>query len=225
MENSLSLTEKLYLLAVHPEKGGIRMGSSNAIRYVLAGALIFEMVISQNIRIENKRVYLLSSRSKNSLHVFVLEKLVKQKNQIKISALITKLSFSAVTVRRNIQDSLVRKRLIRMEEKRFLFFRWKKPVLINKQVVHKLQDGIKDWISGRTSDEEEIILLSLLQPAGLMGSIFPDRIKRKTAGNELKKLAADSQVSESVSAAIAAANAVAAAVSVAAISAAVSSGR
>jgi hypothetical protein len=225
MENSLSMTEKLYLLAVHPEKGGIRMGSSNAIRYALGGALMCELVSRQNIRVENKRVYLLNSRSKNPLHVLVLEKLVKHKNQMKISALITKLSLSASTIRRYLQGSLIRKRLIRLEEKRFLFFRWKKPVLLNKQVVHKLQDEIRNWISTGTSGEEEIMLLSLLQPAGLMGSIFPDRNKRKAAGNELKKMTADSQVSESVSAAIAASNAVAAAVSVAVISAAASQGR
>jgi hypothetical protein len=225
MDNSLSLTEKLYLLAVHPENGGIRMSSSNAMRYVLAGALIFELIPSQNIRMENKKIYLLNSRSKDPLHLLVLEKLVKHKNQMKISSMITKLSFSAATVRRSLQDSLVRKRLIRMEEKRFLFFRWKKPVLTNKQVVHRLQDDIKNWISRGTSGEEEIMLLSLLQPAGLMKSIFPDRNKRKAAGKELKKLTSESQLSESVSAAIAAANAVAAAVSVAAISAAASSGR
>jgi len=225
MDNSPSLSEKLYLLAVHPENGGIRMSSSNVMRYVLAGALIIEMIPRQNIRMENKIIYLLNSRSKNPLHLFVIGKLVKHKNRMKISAMITRLSFSAATVRRNIQDSLVRKRLLRMEEKRFLFFRWKKPVLINKQVVHRLQDDIKNWISGGTAGEEEIMLLSLLQPAGLLGSIFPDRNKRKAAGKELKKLTVDSQVSESVSAAIAAANAVAVAVSVAAFSAAAGRGR
>lgn len=225
MDKSLSLTEKLYLLAVHPENGGIRMSASNAMRYVLAGALIFELIHSQSIRMENKRIYLLNSRSKDPLHLIVIEKLVKHKNQMKISSMITKLSFSSATVRRNIQDNLVRKRLLRLEEKRFLFFRWKKPVLISKQVVHRLQDEIKKWIQGGTSGGEEIMLLSLLQPAGLMGSIFPDRNNRKAAGKDLKKLTADSQVSASVSAAIAAADAVAAAVSVAAFSAAASRGR
>jgi hypothetical protein len=225
MEYSLSLTEKLYLLAVHPDKGGIRMSSSSAIRYVLAGAVIFEMATRQSIRIENKMVHLLNSRSKNPMDTFVLEKLIKQKNQMKISALITKLSFSAATVRGSIQDSLVKKRLIRLEEKRFLFFRWKKPVLIKKQVVYKLQDDIRKWISRGTSGEEDIMLLSLLKPLGMMKSLFPDRNKRKEAIHQFRKMTVDNQVSENVSAAIAAANAVAAAVSVAVISAAASRGR
>jgi hypothetical protein len=114
---------------------------------------------------------------------------------------------------------------LRMEEKRFLFFRWKKPVLIKRQVVYKLQDEIMKSVSRGTLNEEQIMLLSLLQPAGLMRSIFPERNKRIAAKNELKKLTADSQVSNSVSSAIAAANAVAAAVSVAAISAAAGRGR
>jgi hypothetical protein len=199
MENSLALTEKIYLLAIRPEKGGIRMSSSNAIRYVLAGAIIFEMVTMQNIRIENKSIHLTNSSSKDPLHLFALEKLFKYKNQMKISVWITKFAYSAATVRKNIQNSLVRKRLLRMEEKRFLFFRWKKPVLIKRQVVYKLQDEIRKSVSRGTLNEEQIMLLSLLQPAGLMRSIFPERNKRIAAKNELKKLTADSQVSNSVS--------------------------
>jgi hypothetical protein len=225
MDKSLSLTEKLYLLAVHPEKGGIRMSSSNAIRHVLAGALIFELVISKNIRLDHKTIQQIDSRAKDPLHVFVLDKLAKQKNQMKISGLITRLSYSAAIVRRHVQENLVRKRLLRMEEKRFLFFRWKKPVLINRQVFFKLQDEIRKWISKDVSGEEEIMLLSLLQPLGMMKSMYPDRKKREEAKNKLKKMTVDSQVSESVSAAIAAANAVAAAVSVAALSAAAGRGR
>ncbi len=225
MDKSLSLTEKLYLLAVHPERGGIRMSSSNALRHVLAGALIFEMVVSKNILLDHKNIRLLNPKSKDPLHVFVLEKLLKQKNQMKISGLISKLSFSAATLRRHVQENLVRKRLLRMEEKRFLFFKWKKPVLINRQVVFKLQDEIRKLISKNTSGEEEIMLLSLLRPLGMIKSLFPDRNKRREANIVLKKMTVDSQVSDSVSAAIAAANAVAAAVSVAAVSAAAGRGR
>ncbi len=112
------------------------------------------------------------------------------------------------------------KRIIRMQEKRFLFFRWKSPVIVNRSFVYHLIDNVKSWISNGTSDEEQLILLSFILPAKLQYRLYNDRQKRRDAEKKLKNLSTNNPVSESVQSAIQAAQAVAASV---AVNAAVSS--
>lgn len=216
----MSLSEKLYLLAIRPHGGGIIFSASNAIRYVLAGALLFELAGGQYVRLEGKTVHVLNSGSREPLYQFILGKLSGRQKQMKIQSAISRISWLYGPVRRMINESLVRKRIIRLEKKRFLFFKWQKPVLIKRQTIKRLQMDTVKLVSVGTTDEQEVMLLSLLPPAGLLKVIFPDREKRKSAQLLIKKLAVQGGLSENVSAAIAAANAVAVAVTTAAVSAA-----
>lgn len=101
-----------------------------------------------------------------------------------------------------------------MEPKQFLFFKWKKPVLVNKQVVSKLVIEIEKQVFGGSVSEDEIMLLSFLKPAGLLNRIFPEREKRKKANAHLKKMMVENQMSHAVADAISAAQAVAASVTI-----------
>jgi hypothetical protein len=117
-------------------------------------------------------------------------------------------------IRGEVQKQLIDKRIIRMENKGFLFFKWKKPVLIKKQEVYSLVNEIERNVFGNPTSEEEIMLLSLLKPAGLLKRIFPDKDKLKRAKKRLDKLTVENQISIAVSDAISAAQAVAASVAV-----------
>ena len=101
-----------------------------------------------------------------------------------------------------------------MEPHQFLFFKWKKSKILNLQVVYHLISEIDNQIFKGTENEEELVLLSMLIPAGLLKRIFPEREKRKRAIEKLKRMMIDNQVSVAVSEAIAAAQAVAASVAV-----------
>ena len=210
MNESISLSQKLYLLAINPQKGGIISASYTAMDYVLIGSLFLELYQNKNINFENKRIVVLNAKSENILHQFLLEKISKSKRTLKISRWINKFYFSLKHIRKEVQQGLVEKRIIRMQPKRFLFFKWKKPVLINKQVVYKLVAEIEKLIFNGTASEDEIILLSFLKPAGLLKRIFPERDKRKLAKQKLNTMIVDNQVSIAVADAISAAHAVAA---------------
>jgi len=220
METSLSLSEKLFVLAVHPEKGGIIYTSATSMNYVLPGAIMLELFMNGNIVFENKRIIVKNGKAENELHHLLLEKLNTQKKPQKISRWLNKFSYSQKKIRKQLQKNLTRKGIIRMEEKSFLFFRWKKPVLTKKQVVYHLRGEIENQIFKGKADENEIMLLSMLQTTGLMRRIFPDKQKRKKARLQLKKMMVENQVSAEVTEAIKAVQAVA--VSVATTSAATS---
>ncbi len=212
MNQSIPLSEKIYLLGIHPSKGGIIISARKAMDFVLPGSLFMELWLNKNIEFENKRIVVRNSQSKERLHHFLLDKMKKKDHPVKISMWIRKLHFSSNFIRHEIQQSLVSKRIIKLENRQFLFFRWKKPVLINKQPVFHLVDNIEKQIFYGTPNEEEILLLSFLKPAGLLKRIFPERTKRNQAKIHIKKLTVENPVSVEVARAIRASQAVAASV-------------
>ena len=214
MNQPIPLSQKLYLLGIHPEKGGLISASYSVMNYILIGSLFLELFLNKNISFEQKKVVLLNDRTSDPLHRFLLEKIKIKPEPVKISSWIQKLQFSQKHIRREVQQGLEDKRLIKMEPRQFLFFRWNKSKIINTQPVYHLLADIENQIFKGTEIEEEIVLLSMLKPAGLLKRIFPEREKRNRAIEKLKKMTVENQVSVAVSEAIAAAQAVAASVAV-----------
>ena len=212
MNESIPLSQKLYLLGIHPQKGGIISAAYTAMDYALLGSLFLEFCQNKNIKFDNKKIIVLDIKSENKLHRFLLEKICKSKRPLKIARWINKLHSSMKHIRKDVQQGLVAKRIIRMQPKRFLFFTWEKPVLVNKQMVFKLVYEIEMQIFNGSASEEEIILLSFLKPAGLLRRIFPEREKRKLAKQKLNRMMIENQVSIAVADAISAAQAVVASV-------------
>jgi hypothetical protein len=207
------------LLGIHPEKGGLISSTYHVISIVLPGALFLELFQRKNIKFEEKKVVLLNDKTSDPVHQFVLKKIKQKPRQLKLGTWISKLRFSQKYIRKEVQHSLVDKRLIRMEPHQFLFFHWEKSKILNHQIVYRLVSEIESQVFKGTENEEEIMLLSMLKPAGLLKRIFPEGEKRKMATEKLKKMMVDNRVSEAVSQAIAAANAVAASVAVTAATA------
>lgn len=212
MNNTVSLSQQLYLLAIHPKKGGVVASSNTAINTILIGSLLLELYQQKNIRFENKRVFIDKTKTDNKLHEFVLEKMGNSEKPRKISTWINRLSRSAGYIKKEVQKQLVHERIITMQSRKFLFIKWKKPFLRNKELVYKLVDEVKTIISKGTSDENNLILLSLIKPAGLLYRLYTDRKQRKQAKERLNRMMAKNQVSVAVADAIMAAQAVAASV-------------
>ena len=216
MNDSIPLSQKLYLLGINPEKGGIVSGSAAAMNSLLSGGLIIELFRSEKIEFDKKRIIVVNSKTDNELHRFVLDKMNQSKRQLKISRWINKLNYWAKFIRKEVQQNLVTKRVIRMQPKQFLFFKWEIPVLLNKQLVTKLIAEIEKQIFTGSVTEDEMILLSFIEPGGYLRRIYTERDSRKKARKRLKKMMIENPVSEAVAEAILAAQAVAATVAVSA---------
>ena len=210
METPLPLSQKLYFLAVRPDKGGISSHCYTALDYILLGALFMELFTQKKIRIENKRIIVLTTKTENELHRFLLLKMSEAKSPRKISRWINKFYFTLKYIRGEVQQGLLDQRLIRMEDKHFLFFRWKKPFVLNSQELRSLETEIRNLIIKGTREEEQLILLSFLVPGGLLYRLFSENSKRREAKKRLKMLMVGNPVSTAVQDAISAAQAVAA---------------
>jgi len=225
MEERLSISQKIYFLSIHPKKGGIISAAYTALDYVLLGTLFLELYLNKNVDFENKRIVIKNKKSKVPVHRFLIQKLEKSKRELRISRWMNKLYFSLKFIRGEVQQGLIDKRIITMRRSRFLFFRWNKPIILNRQAVYRLVSDVENFIFKGTENEEEVMLLSFIQPAGLLKRIFPEKEKRKLAIQHIKNMKIDNQVSRAVADAISAAQAVAAsmAATTAAASAATSS--
>jgi len=219
MNQPIPLSQKLYLLGIHPDKGGLISASYSVMNTVLNGTLFLELFLNKNIRFDQKKVVFLNDRTGDPLHRFILEKIKQKSEPVKLSTWISKLNFSQKQIRKGVQQSLVDRRIIKMEPHQFLFFRWSKSKIINKQIVYHLVSDIENQVFKGTENDEDIMLLSMLKPAGLLKRIFPEKEKRTRATERLKQMMIENQVSVAVSEAIAAAQAVAATVTITAAAA------
>ncbi|MDX8339155.1 GPP34 family phosphoprotein [Draconibacterium sp. IB214405] len=214
MDQAIPLSQKIYLLGIHPEKGGIRSASITAMNYVVIGSILMELYLDKKIKFDEKRIIVLSTKSDSPLHRFILAKLNEAKSPRKIIRWIQKLNLSHKYIIGEVQKGMFEKRLIRLESKKFLFFKWKKPVITNKQVMYRLVAETDTNIFKGTTVEEDLIFLSLLEPGRLLNRIYIDRKKRKEAKARLKQMMVKNRVSAAVADAISAAQAVAASVAV-----------
>jgi len=214
MNKPVPLSQKLYLLGIHPEKGGLISSSYSVMNFILVGSVLLELFVNKNISFNQKKIVLLNAQTTDPLHRIILDKISQKQEPIKISTWINKLHFSQKQIRKAVQQGLVEKRLINMQPRQFLFFKWSKSELVNRQVVYHLLSDIENQIFKGTENVEDIMLLSMLKPAGLIKRIFPEKEKRNRAIEKLKNMTIENQISVAVSEAIAAAQAVAASVAV-----------
>jgi len=209
MEEQLSIAQKIYLLFINPGKGGYLLRMGNTLNYTLAGAVLLELAAENKISIEGKKITPVETRSSLPYQQRVLDKISSTGNARSAVRWIRRLSFSNSALRNEIRQSLYIKRYIRLEEKQFLVFRWKKPHLSEKAKVADLIKEIETWIFTGTSEPENLYLLSLLIPGEMLRRLFSDKEKRRAARKRLKQMGVENVVSKAVAVAISTARAAA----------------
>ena len=212
MEKPLTLSEKIYLLAIEPVNGGILFSAGSALRYAVGGAILLELKQSGNIEIEGSRFLVRNQFSESPVHRFVLEKISNPDRRRRLSFFISRLSHSRWLIREGIKKSLLEKRIIRLKERQFLYLiRWKVPELVKKDVVYHLLEEIEQQTFATTREPGSDNLLALIIPANLMRRIFPDKQKRIRARAILKPISKENPVANAIEQAIRAARAAVAA--------------
>jgi len=202
METLLNLAEKLYLFSIHPEKGGIISDAYQQRDYVLAGAVIFSLLETEKIALEEKKVRIKSTTGLDPLQQVAIQRMSRFSNPVNVSRWVNRLSWSGKNFRSIIKVSLKEKRLIGIEHKQFLFFKWDKVFLTNRIKVTGMIADIESKINTAAKTPEEIHLESLLNTSGLLKRMFPDREKRKNIKAKLKQSETGNVVAKAVADAI-----------------------
>lgn len=211
----LSLSEKVYLLAIRPEKGGFRVMAGNSFNYLLTGACLLELFLLKKIAFHHKRIEILDSGTDTDLHRFLMEKLSVPRRPKKIASWLSRFQFSHKIIRGYIADSLVRQKQLRLADRSFLFFRWKRPELLTKRLLYHILEDLHRAAFQGSDNPDDYLLLSLIETGPLWSRVFPERHQRKQARLRIRQIRENNQFPAALAEAIKASAAVAVSVNAA----------
>ncbi len=193
MENDLRLSEKLILLSINPEKEGLYLSARNNLPYVLTGALLMEMVHEGEAESKGKRIQFKAHFPECKTHSFILDKSKNANGDKRIKYWLNKF-YPNKKIRNIIYERLKKDHLIRLEQKKFLFFKWLKPHLTNEKARRQIIKEVDHAIFRGDCSVEDMMLLALLEPLAIYNKIYREREKRKSAKRKVKELFKRSEV-------------------------------
>jgi len=190
MTQDLKLSEKLFCLSVNPKNGGILMNASAALSMTLAGSVFVELIKKELVSIENGVVHLVKPNLQNDeIHEFFLSPIRLREKDRKIRTWISWFNARGRKIRKLFLRDLVRKNVLRIEEKRFLFIPYDKVYLRDRELVESIRKEIETTLLGKTQPSDDAIILAVMAgKTNLLYRIFPERTQRKEAARNLKKL-------------------------------------
>jgi hypothetical protein len=138
----------------------------------------------------------------NPLQEVAIQKMSRFSHPVSVSRWVNRLSWSGRNFRSIIKNSLKEKRLIGIEHKQFLFFKWDKVFLTGRIKVTEMIADVENQINSSRKEPKEIHFQSLLNSSGLLKRMFPDREKRKIFKAKLQQSETDNVVAKAVADAI-----------------------
>jgi hypothetical protein len=203
MDRSLKLSEKLFCLAVNPKNGGILLNASAALAMTLTGSVFVELMNKGLVSIENGVVHLVNPTPQNDeVHDFFLNRIKLHGKDRKLRRWISYFNVRGRKIQKHFIRSLVRKNVLRTEEKRILFIPYEKVYLMDRDLVENIRKVVvTTLLGGIEQTDESIILAVMVGKTNLLARIFPERTQRKEAARFLKNLP-ETPVSKAVQEAI-----------------------
>jgi hypothetical protein len=190
MDKSLKLSEKLFCLAVNPKNGGILLNASAALAMTLTGSVFVELMNKGLVSIENGVVHLVNPTPQNDeVHDFFLNRIKLHGKDRKLRRWISYFNVRGRKIQKHFIRSLVRKNVLRTEEKRILFIPYEKVFLMDRDLVENIRIGVVTTLLGKIEQSDESIILAIMVgKTNLLARIFPERTQRKEASRFLKNL-------------------------------------
>ncbi len=207
MDRSLKLSEKLFCLAVNPKNGGILLSASSALSMTVTAAVFVELMKKELIAIENGVVHLMNPTVQDDkIYEFFLSHIRHRQKARKLRSWISWFNVRGRKVQKLFIRDLVRKHVLRTEEKRILFIPYEKVYLSDRELVEHIRMEVEQTSLGLfDSSDDSLILAVMVEKSNLLSRIFPDRARRKEARKQLKKLP-ETPISKAVQEAIQMAN-------------------
>lgn len=190
MDRSLKLSEKLFCLAVNPIRGGILLNSSAALAITLTGSVFVELMNKGLVSIEKGVVHLENPTFQNDeVHEFFLNRIRLRGKDRKLRTWISYFNVRGRKIQKHFIRSLVRKNVLRTEERRILFIPYEKVFLMDRGWVENIRKEVETTLQGRgNQSDESIILAMMVAKSNLLSRVFPERKPRKDASRFLKNL-------------------------------------
>ena len=197
---TLTVPEKYLLLAQHPEKGRLIVNGIQ-LQYGLIGAVLLEMTLEGRLDVSNDLLVLKPSKKSSDPIVIEVEAMIKSSTKPrKIKYWVNKLSRKSRKFKNEALQSLEKKKVIRIEYKKFLgIIPYKKTYLLNGRLHRDLISMLKRAVLNKKELTDELVVLLALIEASKMHKIFNvDREQLKKIKKELKVILEESPVAASI---------------------------
>ncbi len=198
--NELSLPEKFLILAHHPEKKRFRISEVH-LKYGLVGALLLEMSADGSLELKEGRIVPGKQVQYSTPSLATVFKLIsKQNSPGKIKYWIRRLSFKSKTLKWQILSDLEKKRIIRVEQLKFLgVLPYRRSHLLGKKVQYDLIREARAGIAQQGYvGNEELAILGLIQACRMQRILSRERTERKIIAKKLTASLKESPVAEGV---------------------------
>ncbi len=190
MNKPLKLSEKLFCLAVDPKKGGIFLNASSTLAMTLTGSVFLELMNKQIISIENGVVHLLNPAvQSDEIYDFFLHRIKERAKDRKLRTWISRFNVRGRKIQKHFIRTLVRKNVLRTEERRILFIPYEKVFVMDQELVAEIRIEVENILLKRSElTDDALILASMVEQTNLLSRIFPERAQRKEARRFLRSL-------------------------------------
>jgi hypothetical protein len=171
-----SVAELFVILSIKPEKGRVHL-RNNSFYYSLTGALLLDYLESGEIKVEDRRLIPFFRKNYEPLHNIIEDRIMKSDKNRKISYWIEILSTKSKLAFKEVCNSLAKKRIIRIEQKKFLGIipyknYWFTDLSERNNLVENLRNVL---IYGRKATNKEVMLLSLVKTSGAYSLLSRER--------------------------------------------------
>lgn len=180
--------EKLLLLSIEDRKGNVTSFTIGSLRYGLAGAVLADLAVLGKVRVSKNKLALVDATlTGDKILDGALNAISSEDRAYKVTRWIHLLGDRKIAQR--IIDQLVVKKVLRHEDKRFL---WVIPFGDNPQQNGSAKYLIKQHLrsvvlAGEKPEPDTVVLLSLLKACRLMNLVFT-RDERKAANQRVNEL-------------------------------------
>ena len=203
MDKSLKLSEKLFCLAVNPKKGGIYLNATAAITMTLTGSVFVELKQKGFVFVNRGMVHLVNPTiQSDEILEFFLNRLRLRDKDRRMRTWIAYFHARGRKIQKLFIRHLVHKNVLRIEERRLLFFPYNRIFLKDPELVDHIRKDVENAILGSSALSDDLLILAMMAAkTNLLRRIFPDKVRRKLAIRNLKKLP-ETEISKAVQEAI-----------------------
>lgn len=187
-----SVLKQFLFLALHPEKGRVRIDSMR-FRYALAGAYLMELLTRKEIKIEDKRINHSLRKNGEPVHDTIVEIFEKQKRPRRVRYWINRLSWKSRFIFRETMKYLSSSGLLRHEKHYFLGI-----IPVNRYFISDIRnqkdvvDKIRRVLLYNDSPSREVLMLvSLVRMTESEKLIAESKEERRLLRNKIKQLTDD----------------------------------
>lgn len=172
----LSLAEEIFLLSLLDKKESIRIPSSMSLPFVLTGAVLAELALSDYVKVEERRLVSCVDPEQvtNEPMHYAIEKISRSEKPKKLDNWIYLLSAKGKRISKHIYDSLLEKGILVEKDKKFL---WAPPPGEDtpEQLPAKylLKREIRDALFGSTSlSERTLARIEFMEAGNMLDHLF-----------------------------------------------------